>query len=572
MTALIGHPALRLLARRKLKGVLRKQARRLKSWKGILLSVLGVSLFLIWMGGLLLHAFIGSPIELDVEGLESLVGVGAFALTVLSLSGALVHRGLYMPSEEIERIFSGPIPRADVVRYRLLVNVGRGTLGAVIVGLFTANRMPRPLFAFLGVFLLVQTLPVLHQAAAILSGLVENRLARRFRWLRTLIFGAMLFAIIIGVPLVVFFGGRGVDSDAPMLVAWLQRLGNLGLDGWQSHPLVHAITWPFQPWTRMILADRLATFAPWCLVSIGLWIALAEATARLPVDYRELSLETSASVAARLRRARRGGGAATVRVSKATRGLRVPWLFGRGPAGAIAWRKLVSIVRKAKGTFAVSGLVLALVTILSLAFLGGDELALAGPLLVAFLGTLYLCAGLRFDFRDELERMEIIKAWPLAPTRLFAAMILPEALLVSLLLIAAVLVRALLAEEMSAAVGVIAAFLPLGVVGWIALDNAAFLFLPVRFVPGQEGALQNAGRGVLMMFVRLLALAFMLAFCFLPPYLIYTFGGAALGIEGDGLLVVSGFLLWILLVLFDLGVIWVGGWMLARFDVARDRG
>ena len=46
-------------------------------------------------------------------------------------------------------------------------------------------------------------------------------------------------------------------------------------------------------------------------------------------------------------------------------------------------------------------------------------------------GTLYLCAGLRFDFREDLDAMESLKAWPVRPWRVFLATLLPEVVLVS---------------------------------------------------------------------------------------------------------------------------------------------
>ena len=42
-------------------------------------------------------------------------------------------------------------------------------------------------------------------------------------------------------------------------------------------------------------------------------------------------------------------------------------------------------------------------------------------------------AGLRFDFREELDRMATLRAWPLAPWRIFLFVVLPQAMLVSIL-------------------------------------------------------------------------------------------------------------------------------------------
>jgi hypothetical protein len=55
VTILVGSPALRLLARRKLRGTARRQLRRLKTPKGAILTGLGVVLFCLWIGSIVLH-------------------------------------------------------------------------------------------------------------------------------------------------------------------------------------------------------------------------------------------------------------------------------------------------------------------------------------------------------------------------------------------------------------------------------------------------------------------------------------------------------------------------------------
>src|SRR6185436_2551129 len=75
-----------------------------------------------------------------------------------------------------------------------------------------------------------------------------------------------------------------------------------------EHPLLGYATLPLLPWARMIAAGTLAAFTPWFLLCFGLHLFLSELCARVPIDFRELSLQTSARAAARLARLRRGGG------------------------------------------------------------------------------------------------------------------------------------------------------------------------------------------------------------------------------------------------------------------------
>ncbi|MEW6071925.1 MAG: putative ABC exporter domain-containing protein [Planctomycetota bacterium] len=572
MSGIVGHPALALLARRKLRGTLRKTGRRLRTWKGATFTVLGVVLIGIWMGSLLLPILRGSWVPPEPARQLPKIELVALLLVVLNLASALQHRGLFLPRDEIERLFSAPVSAADLIRYRMLATAGRSTFGAFIIGVMAMRRMPIPLLAFAGIFLGVMTVPILHQCLAILAGGFERRFAARLRRLARIV---SFVVVTIGLSLVLYLVlGERVEDSAP--VEWIRsRFGPAAADP-LALPAVRAVLSPFWPWAKMIAAPTGLEFLGWFLVCGGIWILLFELTARIPLDYRELSLETSAHVAARLRRVARGGGAAAGEASQRLAGWRIPWLFGRGAGGAVAWRKTGAILRKARGTLWTSVLILAFLTIASTAIVRGNDgpmPALAPPLLLSVLGTLYLCSGLRFDFRDELDRMDVIKTWPVPAARLFLAMLLPEVALVSVILVGAIGLRVLVAGSgPEPAVVILLLLQPLFVMAWVGLDNAVFLLVPVRFTPGQDGALQNAGRGMLMMLLRLLMLA-----------VIGGVGGGVavgtwhllagpLGASEDAAYAVAGAALWGAVLLVDAAVVHLGGKALQRFDVARDRG
>jgi hypothetical protein len=432
-----GHPALRQLLRFKLRGAVRKHARRTKTVSGLLLTLIGAGLFLVWIGAIILHWIFEPGPPADVEELRPLVSLGGLALLFLTLTSSLSHRGLFVPREEIERLFAAPVSRADLVRYRLTVNLGRGAFGGMILALVLMRHMPHPGFAFVGAFIAAETLPIVGQIAAILSGALERATFQRVKSLGSL---SIPLGIIVGLGLVLLAVGEGGTLGRVLRSAF----GSLSLSGAASHPLIAQLALPITPWVRTVLATSFEEFAPWCALCLLMAAALAEVTARLPVDFRELSLETSANVAERLRRMGSvGRGASSARVSRRALAWRVPWILGRGPAGAVAWRKAGAILRKARGTLVVSVVVLAFVIMLATATFNAthdDEARVGGTVMVAVLGMLYLSSGLRFDFRDELDRMESVKAWPLSSRRLFLAMLLPEVLLVSLLIAVAFLV------------------------------------------------------------------------------------------------------------------------------------
>ncbi len=551
---------LRKLVCLRLRGGFRRQLARLRTPRGVLLALLGIALFGFWLASAAFSA--RTDAAFDPRGTASRVSLVALAFVLVSFSGALRHRGLFIPREEIERLLSAPLSRAEIVRYRLCTNALRSLFGGVFVAVLGASRMPNAFFGFCGALIAMVTLTVFNQFAAIALGALERGSARRLATLSRLL--SVLGVAGIVIALGALFTGTGLE-EFPVIGPFFSGLDEPGAS-------LHRVTMVFKPWTSAIVATSTPEFLGWILLDLVFLAALFEATARLPVDYRELSLDTAASVAARLRRVRHGGGAAASRASLSSVVRRVPWLFGRGALGAVAWRKTASILRKARSAIAVAILVLLLVVVLARAITNREPGAYYGPMLVALLGTIYLSAGLRFDFREELERMEAIKAWPLAAHKIFVGMLLPQAVLVAALLGAAVALEALAAGELHPiTIGCLALLLPV-VFGWIALDNAVFLFAPVRAVPGQEGMLQNAGRMVVLMLLRLalllVAIAVGFGAFFLADLVVRQFFAGSRAVAAAIGLTAA----WCAVVLEDVGLAWLGGACLRRFDVARDRG
>lgn len=562
-------PPLALLLRLKLRGVVRRQWRRMKTPKGFLLALVGGAAFAIWIGSLA-FSLRHSKVVYGGTGAELRVRAFGLMLFILSLSTALTNRGLYLARSEIERLFSAPLSRRELVRYRLMAGSLRSIVGGIVLGLFGAGRMPDPILAFTGILMAMQTLPVVNQFVAIALGGFEQRAARALKragsWALT---GALVTVVLLALAAM----SHQPLERLPVLGPWLERVATSESD-WIELAWLTRLTTPFTPWARMISAESAAVFAPWFLVCLGLHLVLVEACARLPIDFRELSLATSARAAARIARVRSGGGVAATRASAGSAGWRIPWIFGRGPVGAIAWRKCAGMARKAKGAFWVALLALAFITVFANLMQDGSaaERTLGAPVMIATLGTIYLCSGLRFDFREELERMDVVRAWPLAPARIFLAVLLPEVLLVSGLLLTTVLAQALLTGGLTAHVLGVAVCLPFLVFSWVALDNLVFLFAPVRVVPGQDGFVQNAGRRMIQMALLSLMAAVLGLFGALG---FWGAGRIVLDLLGgsEALALAAGFLaLGLVLLAGNLGLVFLGGVVLRRFDVARDRG
>jgi hypothetical protein len=110
------------------------------------------------------------------------------------------------------------------------------------------------------------------------------------------------------------------------------------------------------------------------------------------------------------------------------------------------------------------------------------------------------------------------------------------------------------------------AVVPLAVLVWTSIDNATFLFAPVRTNAAQDGALQNAGRAMMLMLMRMIGLALALGLAVIP----YAIAAFALELPSVAAVAV-GILGGLPIVLVEVGLlVLAGGAVLRRFDVARD--
>lgn len=566
---MFGPASLRLLLRLKFRGAIRAQVRRLRSPRNWIFLVVGLVLIAYWGFTFVLLPRMGGYTSSDPQSELAWTSLVILTMAVLTLVGSFNHRGLYLPKQEIELAFSAPLARSDLVRYRLLANLTRSVIAGVIVGVGASRRLPHPLYAFLGTFAALMFLPILGQAAAILLGDAENRWTKFASRVpaRALSVGGAIVLVLVMVFVITGQDG-GLSEFLPG-----EASGPIHEQAWFRSPLMQALLFPTLPWAHAVNAETGSEFLSWFGLCVLLWFAAFELTARIPGDFRELSLATSADVARRLQRLRRGGaGVGGSKADKFSLTWNVPWLLGRTPFGAIAWLKFVAMLRKARGTLLFSVLVVALVAVaFPMMIRNGDpEFEWVGPAMIAAVGSMYLAAGLRFDFRQDLDLMDLVKTWPVAPTRIFVATILPEVLLITLLLSGAILVRAAFKGFQVELLPVLL-FQPLVTFAWIAVDNAVYLYAPVRFTPGQEGALQHMGRSLLLMLLRLTLLAFSLAIAGAPAVALVV-GADSLGLDEGLARMIALTYAWIVLLLVNVALAFCGGWILRRFDVARDRG
>jgi len=555
-----GDAAARLLLRLKWRGFWRRQARRLRTGKGLLLALPG-ALLALWWGAVVLipSERSGLATRLGPESTEGLIQLLLAGLTLITFANAFAFRGLYIPASEIETLFAAPLSRPVLVRMRMAITLARSAFGALLGGCAAMRMASEPLFGLAGGFVAFVWIAVLGQGLSLLLGSAENRLAA---WVAKTPVGLLRTAGIACTAALLY----GLVVDAPD-ASDLSRNPLDWLRGASQAPVLGVVLAPFWPFARAVGATSAAEFWPAFAGAVAILGASLAAVAQSRVDYRETALATSAELARRLARMRRGLGAGGVQARRLPLSWRTPWLFGRGPFGAIAFAKSASILRKARAGVLFALFVMAAVTFFASRQVESSAEAWSSALLVAGFGTFYLTLGLRYDFREELDHLGAIRAWPLASWKIFAATLAPQVLLVSLFVDAGVAVVLARAGALDARFALLALAVVLAVSVWVAIDNIVFLLAPTRSAPGNDGVLQHAGRSLLLGMLRSLTMLAVVAAAAAPSLIAIQLFGAepefAFGVGAASALAV--------LCACAVGCVALGGWVLARFDVSRER-
>jgi len=565
------------LWRAKLIGRLRDLRRRVASPLGALTLLVGVLLIGGWAATIVFRSSIiertGDPPSLPAIRLGLALYLAFVTLSALSV------RGLYLPRAEVERLLAAPLTRASIVRFRAATSIFASLPFVALMAVFLSPRFGSPEVAAVALLLVVPTTTVYGQGVSLLAAPTSGRLDRILgrvpeSTLRLVgILGVLSVFLALGL-------GPGLEPEgAAERRAYLEQLrpggGEAGdgaaagasggaFEGFANAAPVAALTLPLQPWARALAAPDFAAAAPWLALLALLFVCALEGVARMPIDYRMSAVRTSEAFERRLARARRGQvGASAIGPSKRARGLRIPWLAGRSRFGALVWVRVAWLVRQSRGALFVAALVAVVGLVVGTRLVTGEGVETG---VLATLGVVYLSSGLRADFRNDIDRMESMRAWPVRPASLFVATVLPGALLTAAVIGLVLVVRATLLGHDVLTTTAFAVAIPPVAYGWSAVDNAVFLLFPARFVPGQGSAIQHAGRGFLLILLRGAILLMLLAVA----------GGGALHLERylaptAPELAPYAAVLWALVVGVCALVIVTafGAWALRRYDVSR---
>jgi hypothetical protein len=526
--------------------------------KGLLLAVLGVLFLVPCLVSWVLSVFILPQQPASPERLEEIQRYAPLALlafTVLNLLTTAGERGvLAFTPAEVTFLFAGPFSRRQLLAYKITIALISSLLMAVFFLAWLASLRIQALrltYGYLAAVLALMFIQLVIMAIGFIASTIGVQAYNRRRKLILLALAAVALTAFLQV------GGDLFRLPRRELIERVQQT-----------PLLYAVLEPFRWFVRAFTAEHFWTdFARWGGLSLALDLGLLLVVFALDAHYLESAALASERVYAQLQRLRTGGAAAVVLhgSGKARSWLPMfPWWGGSGP---VAWRQLAAVPRS-RSTLVI---LLMLLPLLALPVLGGSAAEVDRPSGLALplgiqvgLMTLFLTPLITFDFRGDLDRIEVLKTWPIAPGPLVIGQLLTPVLLVclfqwvALAIVAATWDRGAVMETILTVSLFVVPFNFL----LIGLDNLLFLLFPSRAMTPTPGDFQMMGRLLLTYLTKSLGLGLIAAAAALvavPVYLLL-----------DRNLTAALAAAWFVLAAFAIGQIPLLVLAFRRFDVARD--
>lgn len=541
--------ALWLLLKLRFYSWLRRLRRSVRTPRGALLVVVGLLVLGLWLLPVLLTA---EPPDTD-----HLAGVRRFgALGLLGYCLALVLFGsadqaIYFPPEEVQFLFAGPFSRRQLLGYKIFGNLGKSALTAIFLTIVLRAHAGSAVAALVGVALILVFLQLFAMAFALVRASIGVRLYNRRRKL-------LFLVLLVAAAAAVLEASRGAAQAGPLEL----------LKAVEQSTVVQTALAPLRPFVATITAEHLwPDVAQWTALALAVNLVLLAIVFVLDANYLETAASVSERIYARMQRVRRGGAAAAGTSGSAKTRLGLPLFPWWGGAGPLAWRQLTAAIRNTKVfvPFLIFLAVFVLVPALMRGERGADENdPVAGATLAMFFIWISVFAPqmLAFDFRGDLDHMDVLKSLPIAPFRLTVGQLVAPVLILTAVEFVGALVVGLIGGGPRHALGIAVVFLlPFNLL-LFEVENLFFLRYPVRLGSAGPGDFQVIGRHVVLWIAKFAVLAAACGTAALVAAAAYFLAGGSWAAA----LIVA----WLTLAGASIASVPAVAWAFVNFDVARD--
>lgn len=529
-----------LLLRLRLKGWARRLAASLGTVRGAMLTLITLGFFALILAGAVFQNHARPETLHDLRAYGPLGLIGVCLLQVITSSS---ERGLYFTPAEVQFLFTAPLGRRQLLAYKILGNLGVTSFVALLLGVTLRSWSGSIPAGMAGAFLLFSFLQLFAMTLNLAACAVG---AHAYDRRRQTVLGAVVVALL---AVVIYAAGNPLDEGWS---AWSKRV--------QDSDVGRILLLPVRCFFEALTAERLwPDLVQWSLASVVVLGALVGLIFLFDAQYLEAAATASERLYARMERIRRGGPSVS---PSGTGRLAAPPLPHLGGAGPIAWRQFTALLRAWKSWLIYLAIMLPILLYPLLAGAQSDQpLALAVVMPFLFMVLYVGPTLLRYDFRADLDRMDLLKSLPLSPWSLaLGQVLLPTTVLTGF---SWLILGYLIVKGETGQLGILtAAMVPANFL-MVTLENLLFLWYPTRLTSG-PGDFRHFGRNMVLGVSRLV-----LFFVAMLPATVA--GTAAYLLSGENLLVAAT-IAWIIAMAICLATLGLVAMAFRRFDVAKEIG
>ncbi len=506
-----------------IRAKLRRSLRGAKTPRGATFLAIAVVVLILWLLPSVLSAhFVPRS---DPQQTRTVFPVLLLMMCLSNLISSAGERAVAFSPAEVDLLFAAPFTRRQLLAYK----IGLGSFAAFTASLLFSLIFMRYatfwLSGFVGVFLSFMLLQLLSMTVVMIGQTIGEAAYLRGRKL-----ALVALAVLV------------VASMWPLLLSSQQSV--LGMVAQISNsPTGRVLLAPFGVFGRVVTAESIyPDMVRWSAVAVAILGGLFLVVMWLDAHYLEVSAAAGQRLYDRVRRVRRAGGV-SLRTTGSAR-LRLPMPPRFAGAGPIAWRQLTMALRQSRSL---------LVLLLLICLVGGPVLYASGLkttstgalIGIAIWLTMMLGNTLRFDFRGDVDHIDVLKSLPVSPAAIVTAQLVSPALVMTLLQLT-LLVG--LAPVMKMPVGDVVIAMLLAVPFNLLLfgtENIFFVLFPARYAAA-PGDLQGFGRQIVVFMLKLATLAMLAGVAGVGGSVVYAMtasqsaafavGGALLWIEVIGLI------------------------------------
>ncbi len=549
--------ALALLMWLRMRGWARRIGKSARTTRGKVFLGIGIVMLGLW----LMAVIMGQRVDNESKKTASTdtVPLVMFAVTVFTCltSGG---KNLSFTPAEIDFLFPGPFTRKQLLLYRL----SAAALGSLITALFFAFWQGQHASSFVAAFIALYALFVFATLVSILVTLLRRALGDPHS-AQVIRVGAWVFMLGCAAGIIDMLR-LVVSLDSPFSMHALHLVQNT-ISGQVILAPFNALTCVFtaqEVWPDLLL---------WTGVALGMILLLSLFVLRLDAYFMESSLDVSQRVAATTARVKRGNIFSHAASGSITRSL--PMLPRLGGVGVIGWRQLTNALRNFRGV---------LIFLLIMPVAAGPALwgisqtgenageHVGAPAVVGMIVPwllFFLPMMLRFDFRSDIEQMDVLKSLPLTPLAICTGQIIAPSLVLILVIAVLMSLLAFVSPVTQPILLMTFPYVPVVAALMFAVENMVFLLAPVRTAAATPGDIQGVGRNVLIVLTKfgiLILAGGAAALLGALTYLLVHGLEVAMSVERGVSLVAMSIVVWIALVVAVYIVLCICARLFARYD------